>query len=132
LWLDARKYGLLRLAGVREEQMKRFGEALGQLLHERGISQAELARRLDITSSAVNLWVNGRAKPSRVNVERIEDELAVDSRGSLLALLGYSRENESQPTPESLIRADPRIAPEDKRVLLRILALARERHTQTQ
>jgi transcriptional regulator with XRE-family HTH domain len=118
---------------VREEQMKRFGEALGQLLHERGISQAELARRLNVTSSAVNLWVNGRAKPSRANVERIEDELAVDSRGSLLALLGYSREDEkSQPTPESLIRADPGLAPEDRRVLLRILALARERRTQTQ
>jgi transcriptional regulator with XRE-family HTH domain len=46
-----------------------LGEALGQLLHERGLSQSGLGRRLGITGSAVNLWVKGRSKPSREHLE---------------------------------------------------------------
>lgn len=113
--------------------MTRFGEALTQLLHERGLSQSELGRRLDVTGSAVNLWARRRARPTRENIERIEDELAVEPRGFLLELLGYSGGSDGEsPTVESLIRSDPGLDPEDKRVLLRIIALARERHTQAQ
>lgn len=104
-----------------------FGEALTQLLHERGLTQSELGRRLAVTSSAVNLWARG-GKPSRDNVERIERELQAE-RGSLLGLLGYAPDGDGDsPTVESLIRADPGLDTEDKRVLLRILLLARERH----
>jgi transcriptional regulator with XRE-family HTH domain len=60
-----------------------FGDALTQLLHERGLTQSELGRRLGVTGSAVNLWANGRANPSRENIERIEDELAVEPRGAV-------------------------------------------------
>lgn len=113
--------------------VSRFGHALDQLLVERGISQAALARRLDVTSSAVNLWVKGRAQPTRDNIERIEDELAVEPRGELLQAAGYSpAANGSEPTVESLIRADPGLDAEDKRVILRILRLARERHPEPQ
>lgn len=106
--------------------MTRFGDYLGQLLHERGLSQSALGRRLDVTGSAVNLWVRGHVKPSRDHIERIEDELAVEPRGSLLVLAGYSPDDQpGAPTIESLIRSDPKLQAEDKRVLLRILATFR-------
>jgi len=110
-----------------EGQVTQLADALTQLLHERGLSQSELARRLDVTGSAVNLWANGRSRPSREHIERLEDELAVNPRGSLLELAGYHSGEDGTPTVESLIRADPGLDPEDKRVLLRIIAMARER-----
>jgi transcriptional regulator with XRE-family HTH domain len=109
-----------------------FGEALRDLLDEHGMKQAELARRLDISAQAVSTWVTGNTTPSRENVERVEDELAIEPRGFLLEIAGYSRNSTDQPTVESLVRADPGLDPEDKRVILRILALARERHSQAQ
>lgn len=112
--------------------MSRFTEALIQLLQERGISQNKLGERLGITGSAVSLWTQGKTIPTRDNVIRLEDELAVEPRGSLLKLAGYSLEDSEAPTTvESLIRADPGLAAEDKRILLRILTLARERHAQS-
>jgi transcriptional regulator with XRE-family HTH domain len=118
---------------LREDHVTRFGQALELILHERGMNQSELARRLDITASAVNLWVKGANQPSRNNIERIEDELAVNPRGSLLEAACYLPGGpQDSPTVESAIRSDPTLDPEDKRVLLRILRLARERHPQAQ
>lgn len=111
--------------------MTQLGDALAQLLHERGMSQSELGRRLGITGSAVNLWARGKSKPSRENLARIEDELAVEPRGALVRLAGYAAPDDGGPTVESLLRADPGLDPEDKRVLLRIIRMARERYAQT-
>lgn len=131
-FMRPKRYFMIQVGISEAAPVKRFGDALTQLLHERGISQSELGRRLGVTGSAVNLWVNSRAKPSRDHLERIEDELAVDPRGSLLNLAGYSSDGEpGAATVESLIRADPGLDPEDKRVLLRIIAMARERHARS-
>jgi transcriptional regulator with XRE-family HTH domain len=105
-----------------------FARALSGVLAERRIKQAALARRLDVTPQAVSSWVLGSSTPSRDNVVRLEDELAVEPRGWLLDLAGYSADGQIDQTPESLIRGDPGLDPEDKRVLLRMLMLARERH----
>jgi len=111
--------------------VSQFADALAQLLHERGISQNRLGERLGITGSAVSLWTTGKSLPTRDNVIRIEDELAVDPRGQLLNLAGYSAGGPAEPpSVESLIRADPGLDPEDKRVLLRMIRLMRERHPQ--
>ena len=112
-----------------------FATTLRALLDERQLSQAALARRLDISAQAVSAWLASNVVPTRENVERIEDELAVEPRGSLLEAAGYSQSNNSHaegPTVESLLRADPGLDAEDKRVLLRILRLARERHAEAQ
>lgn len=112
--------------------LDQFGETLRVLLEERGISQAALARRVGVSPQAVSGWING-ATPSHDNVIRVEDELAVEPRGSLLKQAGYNVDDTGEaPTVESLIRSDPGLAAEDKRVLLRIIALARERHPQPQ
>jgi transcriptional regulator with XRE-family HTH domain len=112
--------------------VNKLGPALADILAERNISQSELARRLDVTASAVNLWTRGRATPSRDNIIRIEDELAVEPRGSLLMLAGYAPDDHDSATVESLLRADPGIDPEDKRVILRIIRNARARYTQVE
>jgi len=109
-----------------------FAEALRALLDERGVRQAELARRLGLSAQSVSAWTNSTVTPTRDNVVRIEDELAVEPRGELLTLAGYSTDGIPEPTVESLIRSDPGLDPEDKRVILRIVRLARERYTQAQ
>lgn len=110
--------------------MGAFGDALKQLLTERNLSGNEVARRIGVTGTTISYWIAGKTQPTRDNVVRLEDELAVEPRGSLLALAGYSVVDPGTPTVESLIRADPELDPEDKRVLLRILRMARERYTQ--
>jgi transcriptional regulator with XRE-family HTH domain len=108
--------------------VNQFAEALRQLMADRGLSQRQLAERIGVTPSAVNFWAQGTSRPTRDNVVALEDELAVTPRGWLLNLADYRAEdNEPTPTIESLIRADPGLDPEDKRVLLRIIAMARER-----
>lgn len=109
--------------------MTTFGDTLKALLRERDLPQAELARRLDITPQAVSAWISGGTIPTHGNVTRLEQELDVTPRGFLLAAAGYTANPpDEQPTVESLIRTDPGLDPEDKRVLLRIILLARERH----
>jgi transcriptional regulator with XRE-family HTH domain len=106
-----------------------FGDTLKELLSERGLPQAELARRMDITPQAVSAWISGGTIPTHGNVTRLEHELDVKPRGFLLGAAGYATDQpDSQPTVESLIRSDPGLDPEDKRTLLRIILLARERH----
>lgn len=112
--------------------MGTFAETLRALLHENELSQAGLARRIGISAQAVSGWFAGGNTPSRESVEKIEDELAVEPRGLLLTAAGYSTDVADHPTIESLIRADPGLDPEDKRVILRILRLARDRYTETQ
>lgn len=111
--------------------MNSFAEALRAHLDERDMRQAELARRLGISAQSVSAWVMGTVTPTRENVIRIEDELAVEPRGSLLALAGYSTGGPPEPTVESLIRQDPRFSAEDKRVFLHLIRMARERFAQT-
>jgi transcriptional regulator with XRE-family HTH domain len=108
--------------------LSQFKQALRALLDERHMSQAELARRLNLSPQAVSAWLTSSVTPSYEHVGRIEDELAVDPRGSLLELAGYSTNNDAEaPTVESLLRADPGLHPEDKRIFLRLIKMARER-----
>jgi len=111
--------------------MGTFADALRALLAERGMSQRELARRLGVSAQAVNSWFTGGITPGRENVERVEDELAVEPRGWLLDLAGYSPGGpQATVSPEVAIRADPGLHPEDKRALLHVLRIARQRNTQ--
>jgi transcriptional regulator with XRE-family HTH domain len=91
------------------------------------MSQAELARRLDVSAQAISSWIHSSTRPTRENLERAEDELAV-KYGTLLGLADYSTNgSEPEPTIEALIRKDPGLDAEDKRVLLRMLAVLRQR-----
>lgn len=110
--------------------MTTFADALRALIEEKRISQAELGRRVGVSAQSVSGWVTGSTKPSPENVVLIEDALAIDPRGELMRLTwpGYNADGQSAPTVESAIRADPGLDPEDKRVLLRVLAVLRKGH----
>ncbi|MCM1367490.1 MAG: helix-turn-helix domain-containing protein [Roseburia sp.] len=44
--------------------MSKFSENLKEARHELGISQAELAKRLDLTLKTVSHWETGYSEPS--------------------------------------------------------------------
>ncbi|MEU9886981.1 helix-turn-helix transcriptional regulator [Sphaerisporangium sp. NPDC051011] len=62
-----------------------FGVWLGRQLRRQGMSQAELAQRLDVTRAAVSAWVTGRAEPRLEKIRAIEEILGL-STGSVMTL----------------------------------------------
>lgn len=55
----------------------RFGEKLSFLRKQRGMTQMELAEKLDISRQAVSRWEQGMAEPSTENLIRIGQLLGV-------------------------------------------------------
>jgi lambda repressor-like predicted transcriptional regulator len=62
----------------RESQEEAFATALGRLLQEKGISQAELARRVGVGPSAISMLLVRRRRPQRRTVEKLAQALDVD------------------------------------------------------
>ncbi len=96
-------------------------------MQRRNLRQAELGRLIDVTPSAVSLWMKDQTKPSRETTIRLEDVLGL-SRGELLEMLGYASDERGQRliTLEEAIRSDEGISPEHKRALLVFVKAARE------
>jgi transcriptional regulator with XRE-family HTH domain len=55
-----------------------FGSGLSQALRDRQVTQASLARELNVDASQVNRWAKDKAVPHLDNVQRIEKLLDVD------------------------------------------------------
>lgn len=96
---------------------------LNELIDTAGLAKAEIARRLGVSPQAVSNWTSGQARPSRANLARLEEELDAQPPGTLLHAYGYatSESPQAETSIEAAIRADRRISPEDKRVLLAIV-----------
>lgn len=73
---------------------KSFGELLGEHLKEKRVSQAELARRLDIGRSAVSKWVHDDNTPASFTVDAIALHLRLNrqQKMQLLKAGGHSAE----------------------------------------
>lgn len=54
----------------------KFGNYICSLREQRGLTQAELAERIDVTDKAVSKWENGQAFPRIETLERLTDVLA--------------------------------------------------------
>jgi lambda repressor-like predicted transcriptional regulator len=71
-------------AGLREahermdEEERVFAESLARLLEKRKVSQAELARRVGVQSSAISMMLSRRCRPQRRTVEKIAQALGVE------------------------------------------------------
>lgn len=104
-----------------------FAERLVAELGLRGMRQAELARRLDVSPQAVSQWVTGKSEPGRDTLVRLEDLLDLN-RGELLSLLGYRNPDDERGlvTLEEAIRSDEGLSAEHKRALLVFVKAARE------
>src|SRR5688572_1240034 len=60
-----------------------FGAWLGRQLRSKGLSQAELAKELDVTRTTVSAWITGRAEPRLEKIELIERFLGLSSGASV-------------------------------------------------
>ena len=49
-----------------------IAEELRQLRQQQGWSQEDLARKLGVSFATVNRWENGKTKPSRLAVDKIQ------------------------------------------------------------
>lgn len=60
--------------------MKIFADRLSELRKEKGVSQAELARKLQVSYSVVCYWESNRSEPTAPNLVKIADyfEVSVD------------------------------------------------------
>lgn len=54
-----------------------LGARIAHWIAYREISQAELAKAVDVSTSAVSLWVSGKASPSQANLAKIVEKLDV-------------------------------------------------------
>ncbi len=66
-----------------------FGEFLSSIRKEKGISQAQLAKHLQVAQSSVSRWEADVGAPDTATIRRIADKLGVDA-GLLLNIGGIS------------------------------------------
>lgn len=62
-----------------KENDYRFGNFVFQLREEKGMTQAELAARLDVTAAAVSKWENGESKPRTEKLFELAELLGVSA-----------------------------------------------------
>lgn len=57
---------------------KSFSEEFGRLLRQRGISNEELANRINVHKSQVSNWKSGKIRPSMPNIQKLAREFGSD------------------------------------------------------
>jgi transcriptional regulator with XRE-family HTH domain len=100
------------------ERLK-FAEALQKAIADAGISQRELARRLEVSQASVSQWLHAQTAPRPGMAVRLERELGRDP-GSLLIPLGYvvvDPEGRPVGVPEAVAK-DPRLGSREREILL--------------
>lgn len=63
---------------IRYIESMTFGERLGDIMARERVDQSELARRLDITSQAVNQWLKQKTTPKGARLGQIAKALGVE------------------------------------------------------
>lgn len=77
-----------------------FGEKLRSLRAKAGLTQLDIAEKLDVSAAAIGAWENGRAKPRLTKL------------GQLAELLGTSAADlMGEDTTEAAIKGTPRMVP---------------------
>lgn len=77
-----------------------FGEKLRSLRTKAGLTQLDIAEKLDVSAAAIGAWENGRAKPSLTKL------------GQLAELLGTSAADlMGEDATEAAIKGTPRMVP---------------------
>lgn len=94
----------------------KLGQAVRQALGMRGVSQAELSRRLKVDPAIVNRWVQGTASFDHDDIARIEEALGLPA-GMIASMAGYSARARS--TRDALVAA-PELGDAAKVALLEV------------
>src|SRR4051812_34398641 len=80
--------------------MSTFGDRLGRILAEKGLTQDQLAKQLFVSAPTVSRWLDG-AIPRRHTLSRLQQRLGISidwllhGRGEP-TLIGYSPTNDTQ------------------------------------
>ena len=61
-----------------DEYSKAFGKYLKSLLDEKGMTQAELARRTGLTEASVSRYINGNRSPRIAQAYRMAQVIGID------------------------------------------------------
>jgi transcriptional regulator with XRE-family HTH domain len=99
-------------------ERQKFAEALQKALAEVGISQRELARRLEVSQASVSQWLHGQTTPRPAMAVRLERELR-RKPGSLLIPLGYvvvDPKGRPLGVPDAIAK-DPLLGPREREIL---------------
>lgn len=103
-----------------------FRHVLQKARSEAGLSQRELARRVEVSPGAVSQWETGETAPREDTTVALERVLELDA-GALGSLLGYVPAapgvERAAVSVAAAIEADSQLGPRDQRLLL---ALYRE------
>lgn len=62
----------------KDEYAKAFGEYLKSLLEEKGMTQAELARRTGVTEASVSRYISGQRSPRITQAYRMAWTIGID------------------------------------------------------
>lgn len=73
---------------VRAERRRSFGRALAATRRTKGLSQEELAQRIEVSQSNVSAWESGRWGPEPTQVFELERALGI-AAGTLSHHLGF-------------------------------------------
>lgn len=118
----------LTLIMGREQANMPFGDALERIRKERGLTQAQLAQKLDVNQSLIAKWESGKVQPRAATLAKLAEtlEVAVEE-----LIVGEAQTTSSSAPTKSLRALDPKLvelfeeahklSPGDREALRRIL-----------
>lgn len=99
-----------------------FSQRLRELRRQRGLTQEELAKELDLAKSSISMYENGKRKPSFEVLEMFADFFNVN----LDTLYGASEGFRCTPEEEVMVKKFRRLTPTGKQSVLAILEIQYE------
>lgn len=91
-----------------------FADRLLRARKDAGMMQADLAKRLGVSTSAVGQWEVGLTQPSRRNLTKLAEVLGVKAAW----LLGEVGSGKTSEEPPEVVAVDPISLPEEQRAFL--------------
>ena len=108
---------LLSLLAPDSRRMRMWFDNLKSALDERGISQADLARHLDVSRATVSNWLSGNRTPSYANLVRIAKAVSM----SISELLGEDVVFAESRQEHEVIELMRDMTEEEREILLRMI-----------
>jgi transcriptional regulator with XRE-family HTH domain len=100
-----------------------FGQSLEKIRKERGMTQAQLAAKLDVNQSLIAKWESGKVQPRTATLERLADVFDLEVEELLAGEYGQVSANLRTLDPKlvELLGEVHRLAQPDREALRRIL-----------